>query len=300
MNNACSDPAWHQVTVTTTHTALAEAVFEHFEASAVTVLDAGDEPTVEHALNAQPAFASARIVGLFTAASVIEPVVHALKGALGADAVIESAQLEAQDWANAWIAHHPPLHFGGRLWVAPHNAPINAPDDAVIIRLDPGLAFGTGTHATTALCLSWLASSDLSGLDVLDYGCGSGILALAAARLGAARVTAVDIDPQATRATRENAEVNGIANRIDTPALDALGEHRYDIVLANILARPLIDLAPTLSSRGKPGSRIVLSGILSRQVEVVRDAYQSYFEFSQPTQKDDWMRLDGISTKPRY
>src|SRR5699024_8059960 len=204
MSTANEDAGWRQVTVTTPRTALAEAVFEHFDASAITVLDAGDQVTIEHRPHEQPAFSAARVVGLFAATTAIDTVVHALRGALGPDALIQSGPLAQQDWASAWTAHHPPLHFGGRLWVAPHATQVDAPADAVIIRLDPGLAFGTGTHPTTALCLSWLASADLTGLNVLDYGCGSGILALAAARLGAARVTAVDIDPKALHATRDN------------------------------------------------------------------------------------------------
>lgn len=293
MNPNRTQHDWCQITASTTRTALAEAVFEHFDAVAVSILDAGEEPTIETTLHSHPAFDMARVVGMFAADIDVAAITAALKDSVGMDTVIEVSTLSQQDWETAWIAHHPPLHFGGRLWVAPHDTPVDASDDAVIIRLDPGLAFGTGTHPTTALCMSWLAHADLDGRHVLDYGCGSGILAIAAARLGAARVTAVDIDPQATRATRENAAANQVAERIDTPAMDALRDARYDIVLANILAQPLIELAPTLHRHARAGADLVLSGILSRQTESVRAAYSEHFAFARPVQQDDWIRLDA-------
>ena len=185
--------AWLQITATTHRTQLAEAVFEQFGAEAVTELDAGDDLTVEESPNSQPAFERARVVGLFTQGTPPEPVVAALTEALGANVEIATETLENQDWASAWLAEHPPLVFGQRLWIAPHSAEVEAGDDAVVVRLDPGLAFGTGTHPTTSLCLQWLAAQDLTGRRVVDYGCGSGILAIAAARLGAAEVVAVDI-----------------------------------------------------------------------------------------------------------
>src|SRR5699024_457713 len=144
-------------------------------------------------------------------------------------------ELGERDWSTAWIAQHPPLRFGDRLWVAPHGATVDTQATGdVIVRLDPGLAFGTGAHPTTALCLTWLSHADLTGCSVLDYGCGSGILAIAAALLGAPRVCAVDIDDQAMRATRENAAANNVSKRINTPPIDELGAQLHDIVLANI------------------------------------------------------------------
>ncbi len=288
-----SPVAWLQITVETPKASLAEAVFESFDAEAVTVLDAGDDITVENTPNEQPAFQDSRITGLFTDGTRAEPIETALRDALGDEAVIRVDRLENEDWASAWLAQHPPIRFGERLWIAPHNAPVEADDDAIIVRLDPGLAFGTGTHPTTALCLEWLATADLAGKDVLDYGCGSGILAVAAARLGAASVTAVDIDDQAVRATQENAERNGVLERIFTPALDAIGERAFDIVLANILAKPLIALAPTLTAHAAPGAPLVLSGLLTRQIEDVKNAYTRAFEFAEPVVEEDWVCLNG-------
>jgi ribosomal protein L11 methyltransferase len=288
-----SPVAWLQITVETPKASLAEAVFESFDAEAVTVLDAGDDITVENTPNEQPAFQDSRITGLFTDGTRAAPIETALRDALGNEAVIRVDRLENEDWASAWLAQHPPIRFGERLWIAPHNAPVEADDDAIIVRLDPGLAFGTGTHPTTALCLEWLATADLAGKDVLDYGCGSGILAVAAARLGAASVTAVDIDDQAVRATQENAERNGVLDRIHTPPLDDIGEREFDIVLANILAKPLIALAPTLTAHAAPGAPLVLSGLLTRQIEDVKNAYTRAFEFAEPVVEEDWVCLNG-------
>lgn len=286
--------AWRQIGVATTRTALAEAVFEQFEAEAISILDAGDDVVIEPSPHTQPAFARSRVVGLFAAQVATEPVTHALRAVLGPDAVIDIDGLDQRDWARAWLAHHPPLYFGTRLCVAPHGTPVEAGGDELrIVRLDPGLAFGTGTHPTTALCLTWLAGADLAGCSVLDYGCGSGILAIAAALLGAAQVTAVDTDPQAVRATRDNARANGVADDIATPAIDQLATRHHDIVLANILARPLLDLAPTLINHVGPGGKLVLSGLLQRHIGQIEAAYSPLIRFAQPAQQDGWVRLDG-------
>lgn len=285
--------AWLQITATTHRTQLAEAVFEQYGAEAVTELDAGETLTVEETPNSQPAFERARVVGLFQQNTPAEPILAALTQVLGDDAVIETETLENQDWASAWLAEHPPLVFGERLWIAPHNAEIEAAKDAVVVRLDPGLAFGTGTHPTTSLCLRWLAAQDLANKRVVDYGCGSGILAIAAARLGAAEVVAVDIDDQAIRATRENAARNDVADVVATPPMSAIEGGPFDIVLANILAKPLIELASTLTELAAPGAPIVLAGLLTRQIDDVTAAYTPAFEFESPTVEDDWARLVG-------
>ncbi|MES1925800.1 50S ribosomal protein L11 methyltransferase [Salinisphaera sp. T31B1] len=286
-------PAWHQITVISERAAIAEAVFEQFDAEAVTVLDAGSEMAVENAPHEHPDFEASRIVGLFVHGTPVEPIKTALRQMLGARVEIEITDLANQDWASAWLAQHPPLRFGARLWIAPHSAPVEADDQAVVVRLDPGLAFGTGTHPTTALCLEWLAGADLAGRHVLDYGCGSGILAIAAARLGAASVTAVDIDPQAVRATRDNARTNEVADVIHTPDMDAIAGQPFDVVVANILAKPLIALAERLAEHARPGTPLILSGLLSRQADSVRSAYERAFSFTPGAERDDWIRLDA-------
>lgn len=285
--------AWLQITAVTSRAALAEAVFEQFDAQAVTVLDVGAEMAVENAPHEHPDFEASRVVGLFRQGTDAAPIEAGLRDALGRDVAIETGQLENEDWASVWLARHPPIRFGTRLWIAPHSAPVATDEDAIVVRLDPGLAFGTGTHPTTALCLQWLADADLEGRHVLDYGCGSGILAVAAARLGAASVTAVDIDPQALRATRENAQRNGVDARIDTPEMNAIRGQTFDIVLANILAKPLIALAPTLADHARDGAPLVLSGLLRRQVDEVQNAYTGAFAFAPGAEQDGWIRLDA-------
>ncbi|MES1929478.1 ribosomal protein L11 methyltransferase [Salinisphaera dokdonensis CL-ES53] len=293
MDEPAAPVAWLQITVETERASLAEAIFESFDAEAVTVLDAGDDITVENTPHEHPGFEASRVTGLFTHGTLAAPIERALQDTLGNDATIEVNTLADEHWASAWLAQHPPLHFGHRLWIAPHEAPVDVDDDAIVVRLDPGLAFGTGTHPTTALCLEWLAEADIAGRHVLDYGCGSGILAVAAARLGAASVTAVDIDDQAVRATRENAERNGVSQCIETPALDGIGARTFDIVLANILAKPLIALAPTLTGHAAPGAPLVLSGLLTRQIEDVKNAYTGAFTFEESAIREDWVRLDA-------
>ena len=187
------------------------------------------------------------------------------------------------------------MRFGKRLWICPGGQlPTAEQPAAVLIELDPGLAFGTGTHPTTALCLEWLDSADVAGKRVIDYGCGSGILAIAAAKLGASVVSAVDIDPQALIATRDNAERNGVAQLI-TPQLVADADLApADILLANILAGPLESLAPTFASLVRTGGQLVLSGILRNQAEAVATTYAPWFDIAPVVVRDDWARLDGV------
>jgi ribosomal protein L11 methyltransferase len=180
------------------------------------------------------------------------------------------------------------MRFGRRLWVCPHAAAAPQDPDAVVVRLDPGLAFGTGTHPTTALCLQILDSLPVSGRRVIDYGCGSGILGLAALKLGAAHVTAVDLDPQALLATRDNAIRNGVSASIDVQdvGIDALAQAYC--VMANILAGPLIELAPKLTAACEPGGYLLLSGLLKTQAYAVKAAYSGAFSMLQVVERDDW------------
>jgi ribosomal protein L11 methyltransferase len=164
---------------------------------------------------------------------------------------------------------------------------------AAVVKLDAGLAFGTGTHASTALCLEWLAGHDLRGKRVLDYGCGSGILAIAALKLGAGSAICVDIDPQALTATRSNAEANGVASRVTCASVEQFVDETVDIVLANILAQPLVGLAALLSRCTKPDGSIVLAGLLDRQADEVRLAYALWFDFADDVSLDGWTRLSG-------
>ena len=184
------------------------------------------------------------------------------------------------------------MRFGRRLWVSPAG---QRPEGqaAIVLELDPGLAFGTGTHATTALCLEWLDGAVRGGERVLDYGCGSGILSLAALKLGAAFATAFDIDPQALVATRENAHKNALSGRIAVPARAGEIEGSYDIVLANILAGPLMELAPALASRARGRGALVLAGMLERQADEVAQAYRPWFDIGPAAEREGWALLAG-------
>ena len=187
------------------------------------------------------------------------------------------------------------MRFGRRLWIRPSGHQVNA-RDAVVVDLDPGLAFGTGTHPTTALCLAWLDGHDLRDQTVIDFGCGSGVLGIAALKLGARRVIAVDHDPQAVLATRDNAARNGVSDRIEVRHSDDFGDTQADVVVANILANILVDLAPTIAAHVSPGGHLVLSGILEPQAAAVAEAYAGAIAFERQTLHDGWALLHGIAT----
>jgi ribosomal protein L11 methyltransferase len=210
-------------------------------------------------------------------------------------------KIEDQDWERAWMDQYVPLRFGARAWIVPWNQDLPEDaraSDAAVVRLDPGLAFGSGTHPTTSLCLQWLdalaAAGALDGARVLDFGCGSGILALAALKLGAAHAVGVDNDPQAILATRDNAERNGVADRIDVHLPQDEPVATYPVVVANILAVALDTLAGTLASRVAPGGRIALSGILTGQEAALLERYGAWFDAMAVEREGDWVRIDGV------
>ncbi|MBV8063643.1 MAG: 50S ribosomal protein L11 methyltransferase, partial [Nevskia sp.] len=212
----------------------------------------------------------------------------------------DERRIENKDWINAWLQHAKPMRFGGDaapgLWICPTGHVVEE-RGATVVRLDPGLAFGTGTHPSTALCLHWLAGNDLSARRVLDYGCGSGILAIAALKRGAAHADAVDLDPQALIATQGNAQLNGVDARLRCADVAQYTEQAVDesvdIVLANILARPLIQLAPMLARQLRRGGSIVLAGILRSQAEEVRAAYAPWFDFDDDGVQEEWSRISA-------
>lgn len=202
--------------------------------------------------------------------------------------------VEDQDWERVWMDRFQPMRFGERLWIYPWNIEPPA-DDSVVVRLDPGLAFGTGTHPTTALCLEWLDSTDVGSCRVIDYGCGSGVLGIAACKLSAAEVIGIDNDPQALTASADNAERNGVAQRCrfvlpDAASLDGL---TAPVLLANILAGPLFDLAPRLAGMLEPGGALVLSGILDGQQDELLTRYQPWFDQLTTQIRDGWIRITG-------
>jgi len=261
-------------------------------ASAVTFQDNADQPIYEPEIGSTPLWQATNVVALFEADSDTDSIVLQLTQ-LMAPSVLPQYRIEAvedKDWVREWMDNFHPMCFGEQLWICPswHQPP---EPDAINILLDPGLAFGTGTHPTTALCLNWLDQVQVKDKIVIDYGCGSGILAIAAALLGAKKVIGVDIDPQALEATQANAERNGV--QIDTYLPEACPDITADLVIANILAGPLQTLAPTLLKLSKPKSDIILSGILDSQAKAVSDTYQTWFNMAPPTQKEEWIRLVG-------
>ncbi|HWU75401.1 MAG TPA: 50S ribosomal protein L11 methyltransferase [Rhodanobacter sp.] len=198
-----------------------------------------------------------------------------------------------QDWERVWMDQFKPMPFGRRLWIYPWNIEPPADDEMVVVRLDPGLAFGSGTHPTTALCLEWLDGLELSGKTVTDFGCGSGILAIAALKLGALRAIGVDNDPQALLASADNAERNGVADRLALFLPTDFVADGADIFIANILAGPLGELAPIFAEAAKPGAPFAISGILAGQQDELLQRYAEWFDELQVDVRDDWVRISG-------
>lgn len=264
-------------------------------AVSVTFMDAEDQPIFEPDLGTTPLWSNTHLLALFEADTDETALLAHLQllcgGALPEHHV---ERIEDQDWERSWMDGFQPMRFGQRLWIVPswHAAP---EPDAVNLLLDPGLAFGTGTHPTTALCLEWLDSQKLDNCSVVDFGCGSGILAIAALLLGAPQAVGTDIDPQALEASRDNASRNGIDPARFPVYLPAdMPQQPADVVVANILAGPLVSLAPQITELVKGGGRLALSGILAEQAEEVRAAYAGAFNLDPTAVKDGWVRISGV------
>jgi len=293
--------AWLAVTLVVPPGLLAQcdALFEDLQAAAVTTLPLDEQtpPVLEPAPGATPTWSQNRLQALFPLSADVTQLRAGLAEALP-EPVLASLTvdfLEDQNWLNSWRQHATQACFGERLWLLPKDAPMPAAAtaDQVVLRLDPGMAFGSGGHPTTQLCLHWLAQQDLRGKRVLDYGCGSGVLAIAAALLGARQVDAVDIDPQALTATRNNAQYNQISEPVvQTWLPQQLQPQGYDIVVANILANPLVSLAGVLSDALLPGGNMVLAGLLEEQQTAVANAYPQ-LRFTAVAQ-EQWVRLAGV------
>jgi ribosomal protein L11 methyltransferase len=253
---------------------------------------------LEPAPGEMPLWPASRVKCLFAPAAAGErnpqaTVAAALAAALGIDASqIGSQTLADRAWEREWLKDVHAMRFGRRLWVCPHHERVSTPE-AVIVTLDPGLAFGTGTHASTALCLAWLDAHLRAGACVIDYGCGSGVLGIAAARLGAAEVHAYDIDPQALIATADNARANEVQARLQVHASAAALPAGADLLLANILAAPLCVLAPRFAALLRPGGQVVLAGLMAHEVAEVTAAYGACFDVARFGERAGWACLSG-------
>jgi ribosomal protein L11 methyltransferase len=283
-------------------------------ALSVTLVDAADDPVLEPLPGAMPLWPTIVVKAVFGSDADVAAIRTALGATPGLDPLLvaEKSKFDTvadRAWEREWLKDFHPMRFGRRLWVCPggQRPPVNSGDPAteradeetaVVIELDPGLAFGTGTHATTALCLEWLDSGVGSWLEsaqlMIDYGCGSGILAIAALKLGARQAVAMDIDAQALLATRENAERNGVLERVRVTGDRDCGGATADVLVANILAGPLIELAPTLAGHVRPGGRLALSGLLLEQADAVTEAHRPWFDIDLTGARDGWGLLSGV------
>jgi ribosomal protein L11 methyltransferase len=261
-------------------------------ALSVTLEGAADDPVLEPAPGATPLWGKVRLKALFDADADAKRIHAVLAQNMPDLATPQFEPLADRPWEREWIKDFGPMRFGRRLWVCPDGMPA-ADADAIRVELDPGLAFGTGTHATTALCLEWLDSRKLAGRAVVDYGCGSGILGIAALKLGARTVRAVDIDPQALTATRDNAARNRTEAGLTVTNDPLLAADSTDLLVANILAGPLVELAPRFGVAVRPGGELAVSGILVGQVDAVTAAYRACFDIALTAERDGWALLSG-------
>ncbi len=276
------------------HIEQVSAILEAAGAVAVSVLAADGEALLEPAPGEQPLWQCNTVCGLFTTSTDIPQLTHfldrELKGLVTGPGRVE--WLEDQDWLNAWREQAVSRQFAPGVWVVPSDAEVPGGARAVV-RLDPGLAFGSGAHPTTSLCLEWLGQCELKDCVVIDYGCGSGILAIAAALLGARQVIAVDYDPQALTATGTNSRLNRVAERIRICAPSEIPALKADFLVANILANALVSLCDELAALSRPGAGLALSGVLPTQSQVLLDRYRQSYIMDTPRVRQDWLLLSG-------
>lgn len=275
---------------------ISDMLMEETGALSVTFLDAKDVPIFEPLPGETRLWGETDIVALYDAETDMDLVIAQLKASsvLDDNFAYKVEQLEDKDWEREWMDNFHPMKFGERLWICPSWLEIPEPD-AINVMLDPGLAFGTGTHATTALCLEWLESIDLTGKTVIDFGCGSGILAIAAIKLGAAKVVGIDIDPQAITASKENATRNGVADQLELFLPQEQPENLVaDVVVANILAAPLRELSSIITAHVAPAGALAMSGVLDTQALDVASYYSENFTLDAIAEQQEWCRISGI------
>jgi len=287
------------VRVSRSNAALVETLLQNQPVLAVTLTDDADDPVLEPGVGETPLWPSVCVTALFDGDTPTAPLAQMLSLVPGVDRpqLVSFRRFDDQQWERVWLDRFKPMQFGRDLWIVPGDQAV--PPDAVdILRLDPGLAFGTGTHPTTRLCLQWMDGHDFSGQTVVDYGCGSGVLGIVAAIKGAARVICIDNDPQALIATKENAGRNAVADKLHIAMPGKLDPGQADIVLANILAGPLIELAPLLTGALRPAGELVLSGILAEQADEVASAYRGAMADITLANDDGWIRIQARKAGP--
>ena len=270
-------------------------LLEQLGAIAVSYTDAEDSPILEPKPGERRLWPATEVTGLLPQGTDPQPILETLKAILGDHLPMMSTRLEDKNWIRAWMDQFKPLKFGKHLWICPSWLKVEE-EDAIVVMLDPGLAFGTGTHPTTSLCLGFLDSLDFHDKEVLDYGCGSGILAIAALKLGAKCATGVDIDEQAIEASEENAKRNDVASKLSLYiGSKNVAPASFEITVANILAGPLAELEPDIARLTASGGKLALSGILVEQAQEVIDAYSADFDDMKLAQsKDGWALLTGV------
>ncbi|HGS4619716.1 TPA: 50S ribosomal protein L11 methyltransferase [Vibrio cholerae] len=289
---------WIQIKLNATNDnaeAIGDMLMEETGAVSVTFLDAKDTPVFEPLPGETRLWGDTDVVALYEADMDTSLILQQIKASnmLAEGFAHKVEQVEDKDWEREWMDNFHPMQFGRRLWICPSWREVPDPQ-AVNVMLDPGLAFGTGTHPTTALCLEWLDNLDLSGKTVIDFGCGSGILAIAAIKLGAAKVIGIDIDPQALLASKDNAARNGVEDQIEVYLPKDQPEGLVaDVVIANILAGPLRELSPIIKGLLKPGGQLAMSGILDTQAESVAEFYRDDLELDPIAEKSEWCRISG-------
>jgi ribosomal protein L11 methyltransferase len=261
-------------------------------ATSVTFIDSRDDPILEPLPGEFRLWPATRLQALFNGDDA-DALTQELSEALGVPPRVIHARVVAdRAWEREWLKDFHAMRFGTRLWICPHHEQVEDPK-AVVVKMDPGLAFGTGTHPTTALCLEWLDRGPVAGARVIDYGCGSGVLAVAAARLGAVEAHCFDIDPQALIATRDNAEANALTGRVRLHDSAESLPRGVDVLLSNILSGPLCELAPRFADLVRPDGDLVLAGLLEQEVSDVTRAYDAWFDIRRFGQREGWVGLCG-------
>ena len=286
------------VQVARTYTGQVESLLESQGALAITLTDLADTPVLEPGVGETPLWPEVLVTGLFDSEVDVRDLSAVLSLAPGLESQnqVSFSGVQNRDWERAWMDDFKPMKFGNEIWIIPAEQVAPEPE-ALLIHLDPGLAFGTGTHPTTRLCLEWVDGQSLKAANVIDFGCGSGVLGIAAALKGAEHVMCVDNDPQALVAACDNAARNRVNRQIRTvDASDFNAEASggtADVILANILAGTLVKLASELCSVLKPGGQIALSGVLQEQAEEVSKVYQQWLEDMKVIALDGWVLISG-------